>query len=151
MGDHLYITDNVVQPSNKRGFKCLTCHLPSGWVYGYPGWTYRQYFKFSHFGGFRWSTDLTNKKLLVLATDQSQMERINISVHEDFGHPVDGVQKSIIYQPFQTKRTTRLRVPKLSVLLFDRPHSEMFNLSWDILTQTVRRFIPANHVDDQNR
>ncbi|TPP62974.1 hypothetical protein FGIG_03971 [Fasciola gigantica] len=150
-GYHLYITDDILQPQNRRGFKCSTCNLSSGRVYGYPGWTYRQYFKYGHFGGFRWASGSAANFLLVLATDQSQMERINIDVYEDSANSLSGAQKSIIYQPFQTKLPSGPRVPKVSVILIDRHRSEMFNLSWDMLVQVIRPFVPLNSLREKNR
>ncbi|VDP92124.1 unnamed protein product [Echinostoma caproni] len=99
MQDHLYSTDDVLQPVVGRGFRCLTCDLPSGQIYGYPGWTYRQYFKYSHCGAFLRLPDSSLDRLLVLVTDQSHLERIEIGVYTDPFNPLTGTHESIIYQP----------------------------------------------------
>ncbi|KAF8571877.1 hypothetical protein P879_00023 [Paragonimus westermani] len=132
-GQHLYYSENIVsQPP-----RCLTCLLATtGWTYGHPGWTYRQYFYYEPSGAYQQSVDDDGRYVLVLGTDDRHLRALSVPQFvEPFG-PEKPQFKRAVYMPFESS-AKNIRVPLVNILLIDTLGALKYNLSWDKLNEHV--------------
>ncbi|CAI2737355.1 unnamed protein product [Dicrocoelium dendriticum] len=131
-GSHLYFTRSIVDRSSS-GFQCLTCRLPKGWTYAYPGWIYRYYFGYGQVGAF-WKSG--NSDILVLATNEDHLKTLPIVRYQtsvgDFSTDVEAA----VHTPYRPL-SKPLRVPKIKIILMDFSGKLKISFNWTLLSTLV--------------